>query len=167
LTLEVVPVAQPEQTASVVTDAPAGQRRVLASDADRDAVARRLSSAFAEGRLTSSEHAERVRVAYEARTGGELAGLTADLPRPAGDAGGRQAVRVRDDGVDRCLLCALLILWPPAGIAWLLAAWRRSRPGPGPAQGPAPAAGDGLEYMAAVRTRRRSLGGRDRHAEDR
>jgi hypothetical protein len=133
LTLEVVPVAQPGQTATVVTGAPAGQRHVLASDADRDAVAGRLSTAFAEGRLTSGEHAERVRAAYQARTAGELAGLTADLPGPTGEAGGRQPVRVPDDGLDRCLLCALLILCPPAGIAWLLTARRRSRPGPGPA----------------------------------
>jgi DUF1707 SHOCT-like domain len=142
----VVPVTQPGQTASTVADGPAGQRHVLASDADRDAVAGRLSLAFAEGRLTSGEHAERVRVAYEARTTGELAGLTADLPRPAGDAEGRHAVRVRDDGVDRCLLCALLILCPPAGIAWLLAARRRSRPGPGRRLAPAPAgrAGTGV-----------------------
>lgn len=136
-------MAQPEHSASVVRDGPAGERHVLASDADRDAVARRLSSAFAEGRLTSGEHAERVRVAYEARTAGDLAGLTGDLPGPAGDAGGRQAVAVRADGVDRCLLCALLILCPPAGIAWLLVARRRSRLGPGPAQGPAPALGAG------------------------
>jgi DUF1707 SHOCT-like domain len=135
LTPEVAPVAQPGQTASVVTGGPAGQRRVLASDADRDGVAGRLSSAFAEGRLTSGEHAERVRAAYEARTAGELAGLTADLPGPADEAGGRQPARVPDDGVDRCLLCALLILCPPAGIAWLLAARRR----PALAQGPAPA----------------------------
>jgi hypothetical protein len=139
MTLEVVPVTQPGQIASVVTDRPARPRRVLASDADRDAVATRLSSAFAEGRLTSGEHADRVRAAYEARTAGELAGLTADLPGPAGDAGGHQPVRVSDNGLDRCLLCALLILCPPAGITWLLAARRRSRTGAGRAQRPAPA----------------------------
>jgi hypothetical protein len=134
LTLEVVPVTQPGQTATVITGAPAGQPRVLASDADRDNVASTLSSAFAEGRLTSGEHAERVRAAYQARTAGELAGLTADLPGPAGQTGERQAVLV-PFGMDRCLLCALLVLCPPAGIAWLLAARRRPRPG----QGPAPA----------------------------
>jgi hypothetical protein len=139
LTLEVAPVAQPGQTASVATGGQSGQCHVLASDADRDGVAGRLSSAFAEGRLTSGEHAERVRAAYEARTAGELAGLTADLPGPADEAGGRQLVRVPDDGADRCLLCALLILCPPAGIAWLLAARRRPRRGPALAQGPAPA----------------------------
>lgn len=123
-------MSQPGETAAVM-EGPSGQRDVLASDADRDAVAGLLSSAFAEGRLTSGEHAERVRAVYGARTLGELAGLTADLPGPASDAGGRQAVLVRDDGVDRCLLCALLVCCPPAGIAWLLTARRRARHRPG------------------------------------
>ena len=96
----------------------------LASDADRDTAAGLLSEAFAQGRLTADEHDERARAAYAARTWAELARLTADLPVPAGDAAGRPAAT---PGVDRCLLCALLVLCPPAGIAWLVAAWRRSR----------------------------------------
>jgi Domain of unknown function (DUF1707) len=98
----------------------------LASDADRDTAAGLLSGAFAEGRLTADEHGERARAAYAARTWAELARLTADLPVPADGAAGRQAAM--PGGVDRCLLCALLVLCPPAGIAWLLAARRRSRP---------------------------------------
>jgi hypothetical protein len=117
-------VSQQRDTASAVIDGPA-RPDVLASDADRDALAGVLSSAFAEGRLTAPEHAERVRAAYGARTVGELAGLTADLPDPAGGVGVRHAVSVPDQG-DRCLLCALLICCPPAGIAWLLAARRRA-----------------------------------------
>lgn len=120
-------MSQPTETASIVLEGPAGQPDLLASDADRVNVAGMLSSGFAEGRLTSGEHAERVRAAYSARTLGQLAGLTADLPGPADDAV-RRAALVPDDGVDRCLLCALLICCPPAGIAWLLAARRRSRP---------------------------------------
>jgi hypothetical protein len=119
-------VGQQRHAASLVTHCRAGQPEVLASDADRDAVAGMVSSAFAEGRLTAAEHAERVRAAYGARTLGELAGLTADLPDPAAEAGRRQAQLV-SDGLDRCLLCALLICWPPAGIAWLLIARRRGR----------------------------------------
>jgi Domain of unknown function (DUF1707) len=123
------PVTQLSETAGVDMDGAAGQRGVLASDADREAVCGQLGSAFAEGRLTTAEHGERVRAAYCARTRGELAVLTADLPAPAGGlADGPRAVP-RD--VDRCLLCALLICCPPAGIAWLLAARRRSRHGPG------------------------------------
>jgi len=120
-------VSQQRDTASAVIDGPA-RPDVLASDADRDAVAGMLSSAFAEGRLTDAEHAERVRGAYGARTLSDLAALTADLPGPAGEVGGRQAPIVP---LDRCLLCALLICCPPAGIAWLLAARRRARAGGG------------------------------------
>lgn len=107
---------------------PAGETGPLASDGDRDAAARVLNEAFAEGRLTADEHGERVRAAYAARTWPELARLTADLPDPA-DAAGRAVAGMPPDGLDRCLLCALLIACPPAGIAWLLASRYRSRAG--------------------------------------
>jgi len=99
----------------------------LASDGDRDAAARVLNEAFAEGRLTAGEHGERVRAVYAARTWRELAQVTADLPGAAQGAG--PAATGMADGLDRCLLCALLICCPPAGIAWLLAAWHRARAG--------------------------------------
>jgi hypothetical protein len=118
-------VSQQRYTASAVVDGPA-RPDVLASDGDRDALAGVLSSAFAEGRLTAPEHAERVRAAYGARTMGELAGLTADLPG-RGRHTGKSEVPVVPGDVDRCLLCALLICCPPAGIAWLLAARRRAQ----------------------------------------
>jgi hypothetical protein len=105
----------------------------LASDADRDAAVRVLNQAFAEGRLTADEHGERVRAAYAARAWRELAWLTADLPGPAGSSGAADtagwAVAGAPGGLDRCLLCALLILCPPAGITWLLAARHRSGAG--------------------------------------
>jgi hypothetical protein len=123
-------VSQQREVASLVTGGQDSQPDVLASDADRDAVAGVLSSAFAEGRLTAEEHAERVRTAYGARTTGDLDSLTADLPGPAGHAGKRLAAAVPYE-LDRCLLCALLICCPPAGIAWLLAARRRARAGGG------------------------------------
>lgn len=121
---------RPHEAASLVIGGPAGRPDVLASDADRDAVAGLLSAAFAEGRLTAAEHAERVRAAYGARTQGGLGALTADLPTPAGDVGRRQAESV-PAGVDRCLLSALLICCPPARIARMLAARRRARAGGG------------------------------------
>lgn len=120
-------MAQPGKTATVVmevTDGTASRPAVLASDADREAIASQLTSAFAEGRLTAAEHSDRICAAYGARTLGELAGLTADLPGPGG--ADRQQALV-PDGVNRCLLCALLLCCPPAGIAWLLAARRRAR----------------------------------------
>jgi hypothetical protein len=65
-----------------------------ASDADRDAVLAELSEHFQAGRLTSDELEERTGQTLQARTFGELARLTADLPslapeRPAaGPTGG-------------------------------------------------------------------------------
>jgi hypothetical protein len=55
----------------------------LASDADRDAAADRLRRAAGEGRLQPDELEQRVAAAYRARTVGDLAALTADLPVPA------------------------------------------------------------------------------------
>lgn len=52
-----------------------------AADRDRDEVAVILGEALATGRLTSEEHAERLEAVYAARTYGELAPLTKDLPR--------------------------------------------------------------------------------------
>ncbi len=53
-----------------------------ASDADRDAVAARLRDAHAEGRLTPEEFDQRLDATFAARTLGDLAPLTADLPPP-------------------------------------------------------------------------------------
>jgi hypothetical protein len=54
-----------------------------ASDAERERVAERLRAAAAEGRLDADELDERLGSAYGARTVGELAPLTRDLPAPA------------------------------------------------------------------------------------
>jgi hypothetical protein len=54
-----------------------------ASDADREAVVERLRSAAEEGRLDLAEFEERMASAYQAKTYGELAPLTADLPENA------------------------------------------------------------------------------------
>jgi hypothetical protein len=51
-----------------------------ASDADRAAVADVLGGHLSDGRLTVAEFDERLTRAYAARTYGELAELTADLP---------------------------------------------------------------------------------------
>lgn len=54
-----------------------------ASDADRDRVAEALRHAAGEGRITVDELDERIDRAFAARTHGELAELTADLPQTA------------------------------------------------------------------------------------
>lgn len=51
-----------------------------ASDADRDAVAERLRTAAAEGRLDTDELDERLGIALSARTYGELDRVLVDLP---------------------------------------------------------------------------------------
>jgi hypothetical protein len=149
----------------------AGGTITLASDADRDAAVRVLNEAFAEGRLTADEHGDRVRACYVGRTWQELARLTADLPGPAAspgqaDAAGR-AVAGTLDGLDRCLLCAVLVLCPPAGIAWLLVARHRWRAGQrqalGAASRPAPAAAGSSFAPGSPEAR----AGDGRRAEDR
>jgi hypothetical protein len=52
----------------------------LVSDAEREHVAVILRDAAGEGRLTPDELTDRVGLAYTARTSGELAALTEDLP---------------------------------------------------------------------------------------
>lgn len=61
------------------TDA-SGYARVRMSDADRERAVDVLREAFAEGRLTREEHAERVERAYGSRTYAELAAVSGDLP---------------------------------------------------------------------------------------
>jgi len=54
--------------------------RLRAADADRDRAIEVLAGAAAEGRLTQEEYSERSETALSARTLGELAALTADIP---------------------------------------------------------------------------------------
>ncbi|PBC63470.1 hypothetical protein BKI49_13845 [Streptomyces sp. Tue6028] len=54
-----------------------------ASDADRERVAEQLRDALAEGRLDMEEFEERLEATYQARTYGELAPITRDLPGAA------------------------------------------------------------------------------------
>jgi hypothetical protein len=62
-----------------------------AGNEDREKVVALLNSAFAEGRLDVTELDERVAAAYAAKTLGELAPLTADLPAPYPAAPQRRA----------------------------------------------------------------------------
>ncbi|MGY2065965.1 DUF1707 SHOCT-like domain-containing protein [Blastococcus sp. SYSU DS0619] len=65
------------------------ESHLRAADHDRAAVAAVLGQAMSEGRLTVAEYDERLARAYAARTFGELAPLTADLPRTAGASAAR------------------------------------------------------------------------------
>ncbi|MFE6826159.1 DUF1707 domain-containing protein [Streptomyces sp. NPDC057690] len=61
-------------------DAAPGLPDLRASDADRERVAEVLRDALAEGRLDMTEFEERLEETYKARTYGELAPITRDLP---------------------------------------------------------------------------------------
>lgn len=61
-------------------DAAPGLPDLRASDADREQVAEVLRDALAEGRLDMAEFEERLDRTYQARTYGELAPITRDLP---------------------------------------------------------------------------------------
>src|SRR5580693_10054435 len=65
---------------------PGSAPELRASHADRDRVAEILGAAAADGRLTAAELDERLEAALTARTSGELAALTADLPGIAAKA---------------------------------------------------------------------------------
>lgn len=106
-----------------------GGPQMLASDADRDTAAGLLNAAWAEGRLTADVYDQRLTAAYAARTWQQLDQLTADLPAPPAAAIG-QAAPGMFAGADLCLLCVLLVVCPPAGIAWLFLSWHRSRADP-------------------------------------
>ena len=88
---------------------------IRASDAERDQVVALLQRDFADGRLTQAELEDRVGAALAARTRDQLHALTADLP--GADVGPARPAMA----VDPVLLCLLLCLCPPAGVAyWLL-----------------------------------------------
>jgi len=57
-----------------------GRAGIRASDADRDRAGEVLKAAFAEGRLTKDEYDAHLEKVYSARTLGELAAATGQLP---------------------------------------------------------------------------------------
>jgi hypothetical protein len=77
-----------------------GSPEVRASHADRDRAVDVLRVAAGDGRLTLEELDERLEAALSARTMGELAVLTEDLPVPAGGtpAEADGVVRIRQEG---------------------------------------------------------------------
>lgn len=73
---------------------------VRASHADRDRTVDVLRVAAGDGRLTLEELEERLEIALSARTVGELAVVTADLPAVAGGipVGAEDVVRIQQEG---------------------------------------------------------------------
>jgi Domain of unknown function (DUF1707) len=72
---------------------PEAQPALRASHADRDRTVDVLRDAAGDGRLTASELDQRVESALAARTGSELAELTADLPAEPGQQA-KELVRI-------------------------------------------------------------------------
>jgi hypothetical protein len=72
------------------------QQKMRASDRDRQQVVERLRSALEDGRLTMEEYVNRMEVAYQAATYGDLAPLCADLPasNPVADGPPKSAAAV-------------------------------------------------------------------------
>lgn len=78
-------------------DAPA-KPELRASHEERERVAEVLRVAAGDGRLTPAELDERLEAALTARTSGELAALTADLPEVGGAALAKEVVRLDFQG---------------------------------------------------------------------
>ena len=79
-------------TTGPLDPAGAGRGRIRAGHADREQVIEALKTAFVVGRLTKDEFAARMGQALSARTYGDLAALTADLPAEPAAAGPVPAV---------------------------------------------------------------------------
>jgi hypothetical protein len=92
--------------------------RVRVGDAERDRVIDQLADHHAAGRLTLAEFEDRMAAASTARTGADLAVLTADLPAPtAPPSPARRAARRLDlDPAVRTYLAVMALLW----LIWLL-----------------------------------------------
>ena len=78
-----------------------GQDGLRATNADREAVLRVLDAAQDEERLDSVEHAQRSDAVRAAKTRGDLAALTADLPASRNESDWTDQARVRRDDRER------------------------------------------------------------------
>ncbi|WP_329612063.1 DUF1707 domain-containing protein [Streptomyces brevispora] len=73
---------------------PGARPDMRASDRERDQVVEILQVAAGDGRLTAAELDERLDAALSARTAGDLAGLTADLPSEGMPPRARDLIRI-------------------------------------------------------------------------
>jgi hypothetical protein len=93
--------------------APGWDQHLRLSDAERDQAAVTLAEHYAQGRLTTEEHSERLDRIWAARTRGELPPIFRDLPGPAPQrprVGAAAPVRRRRRGLPTPLLVLLVVL---------------------------------------------------------
>lgn len=84
--------------------------RIRISDDDREQYARRLRTAFAEGRITDGELEDRLRSIYQARFNTDLEAVTADLPVPVEVPSAMPTVAgIRTSGAGRVI--RLMVQW--------------------------------------------------------
>ena len=119
---------------------------IRASDDDRERVVDELRRHAAEGRLEVAELEERIERALAARTQGELAVLTRDLPErqpevPAPAPAPRRRSRARPElGLFVAVMSLLIVIWAVSGAGyfwpiWPLVGWGFFVLGPGRAFG--------------------------------
>jgi Domain of unknown function (DUF1707)/2TM domain len=103
------------------------QLDLRASDGDRERTVEQLRAHASVGRLTVEELEERVQRAFAARTVGELAELTRDLPEhrppPARDAPRRRRPRRPELGVFASVMVLLIAIWALTGAGYFWPVW--------------------------------------------
>ncbi len=92
-----------------------------ASDADRDGTVFALRSHAAEGRLELAELEERLEAAFAARTHGELAALTSDLPRR--ESRPRPGPRAPELRPYLAVMALLIAIWVVTGAGYFWPLW--------------------------------------------
>jgi Flp pilus assembly protein TadB len=93
------------------------------SDAERQAVADRLTEHFAEGRLDQAEFDDRVGRAMGAKTRADLSGLFSDLPGAGAPAVPAQPGRRRHHPVLVVVLLVLFVIAAAHAVLWATLPW--------------------------------------------